>query len=86
MNLYVEGSLPLGKDLLKLAAMEVCMEPSIIFTLYLICEPGHRLISNSIITNYLRNVLTTDKALKIGQENLDWSASFVPLRPPFVPR
>lgn len=66
MNLYVEGFLLFGKDLLKLVVMEVCMESLIIFILYLICELGYRLIFNLIIINYFRNVLIIDKVLKIG--------------------
>lgn len=55
MNLYLEESLALGKDLQKLAVMDMCMDALIIFTLYLNCEPiytqSYNLFCNSIITN-----------------------------------
>lgn len=39
MDLYLEESLALGKDLLKLAIMDVCMDALIVFTSYLNSEP-----------------------------------------------
>lgn len=51
MNLYLEGSLALDKDLLKLAIMDACMDALIILTFHLNCEPGYNLFYNSIITN-----------------------------------
>lgn len=64
MNLYLEGPLALGKDLLKLAVLGVYRD-ALIFISYLNREPGYKLFSNSTITNYFRNILTTDKAPKI---------------------
>lgn len=69
MNLYLEASLALGKDLLKLAVMAIYMD-ALIFILYLNCEQGYKLFSNSMITNYFRNILKTEKALNLHQENL----------------
>lgn len=64
MNLYLEGAAALGKDLLKLAVLGVYRD-ALIFILCLNCEPGYKLFSNSAITNYFQNSLTTDKAPEI---------------------
>ena len=82
MNLYLERSLELSKDLLQLAIIDVWMDVLMVFTLYLNCEADYKVYSNSIST---WNILTTDKAVNLYQENLlDRSTSFVPLGPPFV--